>query len=108
MSANLILATRNSIDWSRSPGESIVSPQQWSALAQLVDMSSREIQIAKLLMSGLTRTEIALHLQISPRTVRFHMESLHDKLQVKSRVELVMRLVQLRDFLMTNQSLASK
>lgn len=97
-----MMTTGGSIDWSQSPGESLITPHQWSKISQLVEMSPREIQISNLLFAGLTRVEIAEELGITPRTVRFHMESLHEKLKVKTRVELVLRLVQLRDFLTTN------
>lgn len=94
-----MMTTGDAIDWSQSPGEGLITPHQWSRISQLVEMSTREIQISNLLFAGLTRAEIADELGIRPRTVRFHMESLHDKLKVKTRVELVLRLVQLRDFI---------
>lgn len=90
------------IDWARSPGEALITPPQWQKISQFVEMSTREIQISNLLFAGMTRVGIANELGITTRTVRFHMESLHEKLHVKSRVELVLRLVQLRDFLTAN------
>jgi len=100
----LMMTTGNAIDWCQSPGEGLITPRQWSKISQFVEMSTREVQISHLLFAGMTRVEIAGELGISPRTVRFHMESLHEKLQVKSRVELVLRLVQLRDFLSVNHN----
>ncbi len=59
----------------------------------------REGQVCRLLFEGHKRDQIAEMLGISPRTVRYHLESLHKKLKVNTRVGLVLRMVQLRDFL---------
>ncbi len=107
MNATLVLATINSIDWSKSPGENLVSEQQWAAISRLVDMTPREIETCQFLFAGQKRGEIACELGISERTVRFHMESIHDKLQVKNRVDLILRLIQLRDYVIANDKASS-
>lgn len=54
-------------------------------------LSSRERQIVAAIVAGQTNKEIAHHLQISPRTVEWHIARLFARLGVRSRVELVVR-----------------
>lgn len=105
---SLLLATRGKFDWSNQPGAILISADQWDVISRLVEMTPREIQVSNLLFTGMTRNEIAEELGIATRTVRFHMEVLHEKLQVNTRVELVLRLIQLRDFVIANPSVAVK
>ena len=57
---------------------------RWSCL------TPRERQIASLVAQGHRYKEIALHLSISDQTVRNHLRSVFDKLQVKDRVQLAL------------------
>jgi DNA-binding NarL/FixJ family response regulator len=49
--------------------------------------TKREFEIMRLIVSGYTDREIALALDISPRTVRYDLDSIYKKLNVSSRVE---------------------
>ena len=48
-------------------------------------LSEREIDVLKLVASGLTNVQIAEHLTLSPLTVNAHLRSIFNKLDVKSR-----------------------
>jgi len=52
-------------------------------------ISQREREIAELLIQGKSNKEIADSLYIAPNTVKNHIHSLFQKLQVKSRLQLV-------------------
>ena len=54
-----------------------------------VTLSSRELQIVRLCVKGLTAQEIADVLNLSKRTVEGHKERIFSKLNCKSTVELV-------------------
>jgi len=84
---------------SAPPGQHLMSAEQWQKVASLVQLSEREQQVCELLFTGLTRAEIAIDLQIKPRTVRQHLENIHTKLNVHNRVGLVLRVMELRDIL---------
>ncbi len=77
----------------------LISSEQWADISAAASLSPRECEVIKRLLTGNTRDKIANALQIKPRTVRQHMESIHQKLNVTNRVELVLRIIQIRDTL---------
>jgi DNA-binding NarL/FixJ family response regulator len=55
-------------------------------------VTAREREVATLLARGLSNPEIAAVLVLSPHTVRDHVKSLFEKLDVSLRQELVARV----------------
>lgn len=58
-------------------------------LVEVEPLTPREFDVLELLADGLTNREIAAKLGISHHTVKFHLTSLMDKLDVHSRTEAV-------------------
>jgi LuxR family maltose regulon positive regulatory protein len=58
-------------------------------------LSERELQVLRLLSTGLSSTDIAEELSISVNTVRSHVRSIYGKLDVHSRYEAVARAKEL-------------
>ena len=81
------------------PGERLIEPSEWPAIASELGLTTREWQVMILLFQGKTREAIAGELRIKTRTVRQYVEQLHVKLEVQDRVELVLRIVECRDHL---------
>jgi DNA-binding NarL/FixJ family response regulator len=63
-----------------------------------LQLSTRELQILKLIFSGLVTREIADKLVLSPKTVDKHRENMMRKLQVNNLVELINKVHQLQLF----------
>jgi DNA-binding NarL/FixJ family response regulator len=64
--------------------------QNFNAQAEIVKLNTREIEFLKLAGSELTYKEIADQMCISARTVDGYRDQLFEKLQIKSRVGLVL------------------
>ncbi len=56
------------------------------------ELSDREREVIKQLLEGKSNKLIAAALSISERTVEFHLKNIYEKYQVRSRVELVLKL----------------
>ena len=52
-----------------------------------VQFTEREQDVLKLIVAGMTNKEVAQRLDISPRTVNFHLDNIYSKLGVNSRTE---------------------
>jgi two-component system, NarL family, response regulator LiaR len=59
-----------------------------------IDLTDREHEVLALLVDGLTNPEIAEKLVVSKSTVKFHVSSILNKLQVSSRTEAVAKALQ--------------
>jgi DNA-binding CsgD family transcriptional regulator len=55
-------------------------------------LSPRELQVARLVASGMNFKEIALTLHLAPATVRNHIQRIHDRLGMRSNAELAAQL----------------
>ncbi len=58
-------------------------------------LSAREVQVLRLLYSGMTNKEIASQAFISPNTVKTHIKKIYGKLGVTTRDEAIMRAKEL-------------
>jgi LuxR family transcriptional regulator, maltose regulon positive regulatory protein len=78
-----------------SPTERLSKPEEPSG--QLLDQSltDRELEVLRLLASGLTNPEIARRLVISPGTVKHHVRHIASKLSVSDRIQAAVRAVEL-------------
>jgi len=62
-------------------------------MTEIDNLSIREREVVKLLLQGKSNKQIAQSLNISARTVEFHLKNIYIKFQVNSRVELILKLV---------------
>lgn len=61
-------------------------------MAQSNQLSNREWEVLKLVLRGETNKQIASSLNISARTVEFHLKNIYTKFEVSSRIELILKL----------------
>jgi len=62
------------------------------ARTPVLELTDRQLDIARLVAAGLTNTSIAERLQISPRTVTSHLDHIYTRLGIGSRAALVSQL----------------
>lgn len=64
--------------------------QREQAVASLASaLTPREIEVTKMVAAGLRNKEIAARLQITEGTVKFHLHSIYEKLQIDGRYALM-------------------
>lgn len=62
-------------------------PPELEPLPSVDSLSAREIEILQLLIKGHLNKEIAASLNISEKTVEYHLDKLYRKLNVSTRTE---------------------
>ena len=72
--------------------EAAASPELAPLIADGYDLTARERAVTQLVAQGLTTSEIAGRLYLSPYTVQDHLKAIFDKVGVGTRGELVARL----------------
>jgi DNA-binding NarL/FixJ family response regulator len=72
---------------------SFLDDTTWHRLADQLRFSTRELQIVRAIFADEKEAAIARSLQISPHTVHTHIERLYAKLQIASRVQLVVTVL---------------
>lgn len=75
------------------PDHRVVDDQTWAELGAALGLSPRGLEITKGIFDDLPECAIAYHLGISAHTVHSHIERLYHRLQVNSRVQLVVRVL---------------
>jgi DNA-binding CsgD family transcriptional regulator len=71
------------------PARRAVAFQRNDAALRSLGLTARECEILGLLASGQSNKEMARHLDISPNTVKSHIASLYQKLEVQRRTQAV-------------------
>ena len=75
-------------------GAALLSDQAWREIARTLSITKRELEIVQRVFDNQHETEIATRIKISPHTVHMHLNCLFKKLNVTSRTELVLRIVE--------------
>jgi len=85
---NAALAAQQAVSKVQSPAttEPAAGPNAWTLL------SAREAQVAKAVSAGRSNREVAEKMFISERTVKAHLGAIFEKLGVRDRLQLVLRL----------------
>jgi DNA-binding CsgD family transcriptional regulator len=71
-----------------SNGHALFCEKAWASIADKLGLSPRQMQVARYLLADQSDGEIAQALGLSRGTVHTHVDRLHEKLHVHSRVQL--------------------
>ena len=88
----MTLAAAKQIPPVRPTGQTLFPPAAWDLIASKLRLSAREQQIVQAVINDEKELAIAGHLGISPHTVHTYLQRIYHKLEVASRVELVVRV----------------
>ena len=81
------LAAQQAVSKAQSPSNTgSAGPNAWSLL------SAREVEVARAVSAGRSNKEVADKMFISERTVKAHLGAIFEKLGVRDRLQLVLRL----------------
>lgn len=88
--AGLIVVDADTLDFSlpSEAGTEPLAPRQWPRPSTEV-LTRRETEILRMIAEGLGNKQIAWQLKVSEHTVKFHISSIFNKLDVSSRTEAV-------------------
>lgn len=92
--SNAALTGRAAVDKARAPAAKASAAADAAGLALL---SVREAQVARAVVAGRSNKEVADLLFISERTVKAHLGAVFEKLGVRDRLQLVLRLAAAAD-----------
>jgi LuxR family maltose regulon positive regulatory protein len=79
-----------------TPTPPVPAPSRGSTGALIQPLTTRELEILRLIAAGLRNQEIADELEISPATVKRHIANAYDKLGVSHRTEALVRAAELK------------
>jgi len=85
-STSAALAARPAIATTPPPATAAPGANAWALL------SARETQVARSVQAGRSNKEVAALMFISERTVKAHLGTIFEKLGVRDRLQLVLRL----------------
>ncbi len=83
----------------KRPLTNVLKPQSWNNLTAHPlpeSLIARELEILRLLHSGLSTREVAQQLFLSVGTVRWYLNQIYGKLQVHSRTQALIRARELK------------
>ena len=72
----------------------LINEHQWSYLQKRYRMTTRELQIARLVCQGLGNEQIADHLKIKLGTVKTHIRNIYRKTWVHNKIAMLLRFVE--------------
>jgi DNA-binding NarL/FixJ family response regulator len=74
--------------------QKVVATSDVNTIAQVEELTDRELEVLHLLAKGMPNKEIAAQLIISERTAKFHVNSIMGKLGATNRTEAVVMAAQ--------------
>lgn len=83
---------RNDLFFNR-PTAMLLDEKQWLYIQKRYRMTPRELQIAILVCRGFNNYDIAKALKIRHGTVKTHLRNVYRRVQVKSKIALLLRFV---------------
>lgn len=93
---SLPLEKNNSIDGDNGdfirnrPLIRIMDDKQWHFVRKSFRMSPRELDVAKLVCSGLSNEEIAFQLDIKAATVKTHLRNVYRRIRVQRKLDMLL------------------
>lgn len=72
----------------------LLDHKQWQYIKRRYSLSSRELEVARLVCQGLTNRGIANALGVKPGTVKTHLKSIFNKTRVRNKITMLLKFVE--------------
>jgi len=79
----------------RRPNVDLLNGKQWQYVKRCYRLSSREVEVAKLICSGFDNDEVAGNLKIRGGTVKTHLRNIYRRVRVNNKIEMLLRFVEM-------------
>jgi DNA-binding CsgD family transcriptional regulator len=76
-----------------SEGHNLFCSEAWVGIAEMLRLSSRQVEVVRCVLAGQSDDEIASALSLERATIRTHMERLHERLHARNRIQLATRIL---------------
>ncbi len=75
------------------PDVALFDEKQWLYVQRRYHISTRELEVAKLVCQGFVNGEVAKRLNVKPGTVKTHLRSIFAKTHAKNRITMLLRFM---------------
>ena len=75
------------------PDVALFDEKQWRYVQKRYHISTRELEVAKLVCQGFVNGEVAKRLKVKPGTVKTHLRSIFAKTHAKNRITMLLRFM---------------
>jgi len=76
------------------PSLKLLTENQWAYLRRRYRMTNRELEIARLVCTGMSNDCIAAEANIALGTVKTHLRNIYRKIWVNTKIEMLLRFVE--------------
>ncbi len=76
------------------PGVVLQADKEWKYIAKKYKLSSREIDVARLVCRGLTNEDVAESLNLKRGTVKTHLKHIFIKTRARNRITMLLRFIE--------------
>ena len=77
----------------KRPEVMLLDEKQWSYIKRRYEISTRELEVARLICRGFSNKEVANDLRIELGTVKTHLRNIYRRVHVKNKMTLLLRFM---------------
>jgi DNA-binding CsgD family transcriptional regulator len=76
------------------PNVVLLGEELWGYIQKHYHMSSRELQVAKLVCRGFSNGDIARELKLKNGTAKTHLRNIYRKIRVRSKIAMLLKIIE--------------
>ncbi|MBN1795995.1 MAG: response regulator transcription factor [Sedimentisphaerales bacterium] len=80
-------------DFLSQPDVTLINEKQWLSIGRRYNMTTRELQVARLVCGGLSNEQISEKLSIRVGTVKAHVRNIYRRINVQNRIGILLEFL---------------